>query len=408
MSDTSEAPSLASHVRRVRVPSQASDVDQFLDELFSPVLDGSLDELSDARSLSASIRGEKANFTEAPIVIDDDLNELTSVECVWRSIKGGGRGGGSDKDNDAKASNLSTSTLDREVEDINNPMEVSLDEYITGELNSTANFVCIFFNSFFMFFIRRFISTDFRKRFAETFDGEIGIGRRNQRRWHHASAKHIEWLRRIAADGRFDARKLFARPECTSRRRSDALSTTHAACLLAIGDGSEFANSTAVAGPKSGTENASESTGDFTESHAITIFALERIEISAQVELQRSCHIATIRRQRTQSQGIVGQQQFTYSTASAATDAATIGIPRSVRHTSVPRSVWTRKNRSHRQMALATTTGRHPNRSRREFHAFQNASKSTEKYATSTRRQNGTFYRSICRNLRATAAPFSE
>lgn len=57
MSDTSEAPSLASHVRRVRVPSQASDVDQFLDELFSPVLDGNLDELSDARSLAASIKG---------------------------------------------------------------------------------------------------------------------------------------------------------------------------------------------------------------------------------------------------------------------------------------------------------------------------------------------------------------
>uniref|UniRef100_A0A8D9AYW5 Unconventional myosin-XV n=1 Tax=Cacopsylla melanoneura TaxID=428564 RepID=A0A8D9AYW5_9HEMI len=53
MSDTSEAPSLASHVRRVRVPSQASDVDQFLDDLFSPVLD----QLSDARSLAASIKG---------------------------------------------------------------------------------------------------------------------------------------------------------------------------------------------------------------------------------------------------------------------------------------------------------------------------------------------------------------
>lgn len=43
----------ASHVRRVRVPSQASDVDQFLDDLFSPVLD----QLSDARSLAASIKG---------------------------------------------------------------------------------------------------------------------------------------------------------------------------------------------------------------------------------------------------------------------------------------------------------------------------------------------------------------
>ncbi|CAB3362581.1 Hypothetical predicted protein [Cloeon dipterum] len=57
LSDTSEAPSLASHVRRVRVPSQASDVDQFLDDLFMPVLDGNLDELSDARSLAASLKG---------------------------------------------------------------------------------------------------------------------------------------------------------------------------------------------------------------------------------------------------------------------------------------------------------------------------------------------------------------
>jgi myosin XV len=39
------------------VPSQASDVDQFLDDLFMPVLDGNLDELSDARSLAASIKG---------------------------------------------------------------------------------------------------------------------------------------------------------------------------------------------------------------------------------------------------------------------------------------------------------------------------------------------------------------
>lgn len=43
----------ASHVRRVRVPSQASDVDQFLDDLFSPVLD----QMSDVRSLAASIKG---------------------------------------------------------------------------------------------------------------------------------------------------------------------------------------------------------------------------------------------------------------------------------------------------------------------------------------------------------------
>ncbi|XP_011310328.1 unconventional myosin-XV [Fopius arisanus] len=74
MSDTSEAPSLASHVRRVRVPSQASDVDQFLDELFMPVLDGNLDELSDARSLAASIKGTITPQT--PISKDSDDNNF--------------------------------------------------------------------------------------------------------------------------------------------------------------------------------------------------------------------------------------------------------------------------------------------------------------------------------------------
>lgn len=76
LSDTSEAPSLASHVRRVRVPSQASDVDQFLDDLFMPVLDGNLDELSDARSLAASIKGggqkryhNLFKVVESPIIV---------------------------------------------------------------------------------------------------------------------------------------------------------------------------------------------------------------------------------------------------------------------------------------------------------------------------------------------------
>ncbi|XP_017109787.2 unconventional myosin-XV isoform X3 [Drosophila bipectinata] len=113
MSDTSEAPSLASHVRRVRVPSQASDVDQFLDDLFSPVLDGSLDELSDARSLAASIRGsgvkkqeeEEEDFdleSESEIEdLDDYINELmpSHLENLYNlkdkehlvvAIKGGG------------------------------------------------------------------------------------------------------------------------------------------------------------------------------------------------------------------------------------------------------------------------------------------------------------------------------
>lgn len=51
----------ASHVRRVRVPSQASDVDQFLDDLFNPVLDG----LSDARSLAPSTKGGTIRFVAA-------------------------------------------------------------------------------------------------------------------------------------------------------------------------------------------------------------------------------------------------------------------------------------------------------------------------------------------------------
>lgn len=92
MSDTSEAPSLASHVRRVRVPSQASDVDQFLDDLFSPVLDGSLDELSDARSLAASIRGGDDEYTEfyEASYLDDDLKALSNADYLSYVIKGGG------------------------------------------------------------------------------------------------------------------------------------------------------------------------------------------------------------------------------------------------------------------------------------------------------------------------------
>ncbi|XP_062707917.1 unconventional myosin-XV [Aedes albopictus] len=102
MSDTSEAPSLASHVRRVRVPSQASDVDQFLDDLFSPVLDGSLDELSDARSLAASIRGTGCNPIQENTVDDYIDTVLSSVDVcstianlqngnnIDKIIKGGG------------------------------------------------------------------------------------------------------------------------------------------------------------------------------------------------------------------------------------------------------------------------------------------------------------------------------
>lgn len=122
MSDTSEAPSLASHVRRVRVPSQASDVDQFLDELFSPVLDGSLDELSDARSLAASIRGGGGSieeFIEAPI-FDDNLLDLTNADNLSSAIKGGGNNSDDQENN-----------LDQEVAAITERDDKSLDEYIT-------------------------------------------------------------------------------------------------------------------------------------------------------------------------------------------------------------------------------------------------------------------------------------
>lgn len=109
MSDTSEAPSLASHVRRVRVPSQASDVDQFLDELFSPVLDGNLDELSDARSLAASIKGGDNELLN-DINIQPNLAHLGDVNKLVAKIKGGG--------NRNRTSSRSSSMLDHEVESL--------------------------------------------------------------------------------------------------------------------------------------------------------------------------------------------------------------------------------------------------------------------------------------------------
>lgn len=123
--DTSEAPSLASHVRRVRVPSnvdQFSDVDQYLDDLFSPVLDGSLDELSDARSLSTSIRGGRSEFFEAP-EIERDFDDLKSARKLQRVIKGGGHKT-NNKENDVKKHDKDTGSV--------STTEISLDEYITG------------------------------------------------------------------------------------------------------------------------------------------------------------------------------------------------------------------------------------------------------------------------------------
>lgn len=74
------------------MPSQASDVDQFLDDLFNPVLD----QLSDARSLAASIKGSswsedhgRRTFDEA---IDGSSTTSWDVAAFARTIKGGGRG----------------------------------------------------------------------------------------------------------------------------------------------------------------------------------------------------------------------------------------------------------------------------------------------------------------------------
>lgn len=104
MSDTSETVSLTSHVRRVRVPSQSSDVDQYLDDLFMPVLDGNIDEYSDARSLAASIKGGRVKRNEpadvsdfvdsiiANIRPDEDLNGADDVISLAAAIQGGGKG----------------------------------------------------------------------------------------------------------------------------------------------------------------------------------------------------------------------------------------------------------------------------------------------------------------------------
>jgi hypothetical protein len=70
MSDTSEAPSLASHVKKVKLPSHASELDQYLDDLFNPVLDGNLDEFSEVRSLAASIKGDDVELRKETIEAD--------------------------------------------------------------------------------------------------------------------------------------------------------------------------------------------------------------------------------------------------------------------------------------------------------------------------------------------------
>ena len=86
LSDTSEAPSIASHVRGVRVPSQASDVDQFLDDLFMPVLDGNLDDgLSDAKSLAASMKGGREEDEKFSISEEVEIKQLERQNSLKRA-----------------------------------------------------------------------------------------------------------------------------------------------------------------------------------------------------------------------------------------------------------------------------------------------------------------------------------
>lgn len=126
MSDTSETPSLASHVRRVRVPSQASDVDQFLDDLFSPVLDGNLDELSDARSLAASIRG-------SPALLERNIDVLQNPNLLCKMIKGGG-----DAINEKIAKNPPDESLEEYINELFQPIFMNDNVRILAEKQDLA------------------------------------------------------------------------------------------------------------------------------------------------------------------------------------------------------------------------------------------------------------------------------
>ncbi|XP_022256851.1 uncharacterized protein LOC111089173 [Limulus polyphemus] len=111
ISDTSETLSLSSHVRNVHVPSQTSDLDQYLDELFNPVLDGDVDEMSDARSLAAlngrnfryqdyhrklNPSGFTIDLSENSIddmfdqILEEDLREINSSPRLTKMLKRGG------------------------------------------------------------------------------------------------------------------------------------------------------------------------------------------------------------------------------------------------------------------------------------------------------------------------------
>lgn len=81
MSDTSDAISLASHVRRVKVPQSGGDLDRYLDDLFQPMLaEADLDDMSDARSLAASIQGH--------LQLNDQLGAMGDPVALSKLIRG--------------------------------------------------------------------------------------------------------------------------------------------------------------------------------------------------------------------------------------------------------------------------------------------------------------------------------
>ncbi|XP_076326570.1 uncharacterized protein LOC143233787 isoform X2 [Tachypleus tridentatus] len=110
-SDTSETLSLSSNIRNVPVPSQTSNLDQYLDELFNPVLDGNAEEMNDAFSLAASkertfryqnyyrkLNTSKFNIGLSENSIDDmfdqileeDLREINKTPKLTKIVKRNG------------------------------------------------------------------------------------------------------------------------------------------------------------------------------------------------------------------------------------------------------------------------------------------------------------------------------
>lgn len=147
----------------MRVPSQASDVDQFLDDLFNPVLD----QLSDARSLAASIKGSSKSKS-----IEDF--ESFDPRDFAQSIKGGGRKINIDRpkfnednqhleDEDVPKSSFDTSMFVKTIK--GGGRGVASQQQVTVSLLSPRGVVSFaIFDIFFVFFAERRQSV--RKRFV--------------------------------------------------------------------------------------------------------------------------------------------------------------------------------------------------------------------------------------------------